>query len=131
MKTRTLPQLNWLTTIAFLLALPTAYFILIALLKYGLGIDGPFDSAQPFLEKSGIKESLGWNINLLILFGPVIALFISVFQVLSVEWHFTKEQFQFNITIHRKGFPIFVAVFSILLLGILFVYFLGENYQHP
>ena len=131
MKTKTLPQLNWLTTIALLLALPTAYFILIALLKYGLGIDGPFDSAQPFLEKLGIKESLGWNINLLILFGPVIALFISVFQVLSVEWHFTKDQFQFNVTIQRKGFPIFVALLSILLLGILFVYFLGENYQHP
>lgn len=131
MKTKTLPQSNWLTTVSLMLALPTAYFILIAILKYGLGINGPFDSAQPFLERLGIKESLGWNINLLILFGPVIALFISAFQVLSLEWHFTKERFQFNFSIQRKGFSIFVALLSILLLGILFVYFLGENYQHP
>jgi hypothetical protein len=27
----------------------------------------PYDSAIPFLERMGIKENLGWNINLLIL----------------------------------------------------------------
>ena len=118
-----------LSIAALLLSLPTAYFILISILKYGLGLDGPFDAAQPFLERMGIKETLGWNINLLIVFGPLIALFISVFQVLVVEWHFTKEQFQFNFTIQRKWFPIFVALFAFASLCILFVYLLGENYQ--
>ena len=129
MKTTTLARSNMLSIAALLLSLPTAYFILISILKYGLGLDGPFDAAQPFLERMGIKETLGWNINLLIVFGPLIALFISVFQVLVVEWHFTKEQFQFNFTIQRKWFPIFVALFAFASLCILFVYLLGENYQ--
>ncbi|MEJ7672590.1 MAG: hypothetical protein WKF59_07735 [Chitinophagaceae bacterium] len=60
----------WIGT---LLTLPTAYFIFISLLKYGLGIPSLLDSAQPLLERLGIKESLGFNINLLILFGPLIA----------------------------------------------------------
>ena len=55
--------------VALLLALPTTY-VLISILKYGWEIDGPFDSSAPLLERMGIKESPGWNINLLILFGP-------------------------------------------------------------
>ena len=47
---------NWLTAFALLLILPAAYFICISVLKYGLDIDGPFDSSAPLLERMGIKE---------------------------------------------------------------------------
>ena len=120
---------NWLNFVALLLSLPTAYFILISVLKYGLGIDGPFDSITPALESWGIKESLGWNINLLILFGPVLACLITAFQVLRINWHFSKEQLEFRFTILRKWFPLSVAIGSAGLLMILFVYVLGENCQ--
>ena len=119
-----------LTAAALLLALPTAYFILISVLKYGFGIGGPFDSAQPTLESWGIKETLGWNINLLILFGPVLAFLLTIFQVLKIEWHFTKEEFLLHFTVQKKWFPLLVAAFSIGLLAILTFYFLVENYQH-
>ncbi|MDP9231058.1 MAG: hypothetical protein M3O67_10380 [Bacteroidota bacterium] len=120
-------RITWVTALALLLALPTAYFILIAILKYGLNIDGPFDSATPFLERMGIKQTLGWNINLLILFGPVLALVLTIFQVLKIKWEFTKEDFQFHFTVQKRWFPILVAAFSIGLLAILFFYMLGEN----
>ena len=126
MKTTTFKN-NGLTAASLLLALPTAYFILISVLKYALNIDGPFDSAQPALERWGIKETLGWNINLLILFGPMLAFLLTIFQVLKIEWHFTKEEFLLHFTLQKKWFPLLVALFSISLLGILFLYFLGEN----
>jgi hypothetical protein len=116
-----------LTVLALLLALPTAWFILIAVLKYGLGIDGPFDSLPPTLESWGIKESLGWNINLLILFGPVLAFLLGIFQVLAVGFRFDKHEWVLHFTVQKKWFPLLVTAFSIGLLAILFIYMLGEN----
>ena len=118
---------SWLNAIALLLVFPAAWVIFISVLKYGLGIGGPFDASAPFLESMGIKESLGWNINLLILLGPLAAILLTVLQVVGIEWQFTKEQFRFNITIHRKWVPVSIALFSGLVLATLFVYLLGEN----
>jgi hypothetical protein len=122
-----LTKQNWLTTGALLLSLPTAYFIAISILKYQLGVDGPFDSIAPWLERMGVKETPGWNINLLILLGPVVACLLSIFQVLKINWQFTKEQFQVHLTIRNHWFPLLVTAFSLSLLTILFVYLLGEN----
>ena len=118
---------NWLTAAGLLLALPTAYFIFISVLKYELNINEPFDFSAPFLEKLGIKESFGWNINLLILFGPIAGFLLAAFQVLVMKWEFTKEHFLFQFTIKKKWFPILVAAFSVSLTAILGFYLLGEN----
>ncbi|MGH2552676.1 MAG: hypothetical protein ACRDEB_03100, partial [Chitinophagaceae bacterium] len=106
---------------------PMAYFILISVLKYGLGIDGPFDLATPFLERMGIKENIGWNINLLILFGPLIAFLLTIFQVLKINWQFSKQQFEFHITVQKKWFPLLIAVLSGTALLTLLIYLVGEN----
>jgi len=119
---------NWLTAAALLLAFPTAYFITISVLKYVFNIDGPFDSATPFLERMGIKENLGWNINLLILVGPLVAFVMTIFQVLKINWQFSKEQFEFHFAFRKKWFPLIVAVLSGGLLFTLFIYLVGENY---
>ena len=95
---------NRLTAFALLLILPTAYFICISVLKYVLDIDGPFDSSAFFLERMGIKESPGWNINLLILPGPVFALIISVLQLLEVDWQFPKNKFSSGLLSGKSGF---------------------------
>ena len=118
---------NKLTVLALLLALPTAYFICIAVLKYELDINGPFDAIAPFLERVGIKDTLGWNINLLILFGPIIAALLTIFQLLKVEQELTKDQFLFQFAIKKSWLPLLVAAFSLSLLAILFIYLLGEN----
>ena len=118
---------NWLNLLSLLLALPTAYFITISVLKYGLNIDAPFDNAIPFFERMGIKENLGWNINLLILFGPLIAFLLTIFQVLKINREFSKEQFSFHFTFRKKWFPLMLSVLSSGLLLTLFVYLLGEN----
>jgi hypothetical protein len=120
-----------MTVAALLLVLPTAYFILISILKYSLGVDGPFDTASPILESLGIQESLGWNINLLILFGPLIAFMLCIFQILKINWQIERDTFSFNFSIKKKWFPLSVVIFSIGILAILFFYFLIENYRHP
>lgn len=118
---------NGITIISLLLALPTAYFIAIALLKYELGVNGPFDAIAPLLESWGVKEALGWNINLLILFGPLLAFFLTIFQLLGIRTHFTQNHFLFQITVRKRWLPLLVAGFSISLLAILFAYLLEEN----
>ncbi len=98
----TVSRYRWLNMVLILMLLPTAYFIMAAFLKYELGVQGPYDTVAPWLEKMGIKETLGWNINGFIIFGPLIALAVSVLQVLAAEWNFTKEQFQFRIIIVKR-----------------------------
>lgn len=125
------PTVNtpWITCLALALSLPTAFFILIAVLKYGLGVDAPFDVTAPFLERMGIKETIGWNINLLILFGPLVALMLTLVQLLSIQVHQREERIELNLYLHKHAFPLFVASLSVSLLAILFVYALGENCQ--
>ena len=117
---------NWLNFVALILVLPSACFFCINILNE-TGINGPYNTSQPVLESLGIREQFGWNINLLIVFGPVIALLLSSLQVLHIEWNFSKEQFQFNITIRRKWFPLFITFLSVLMLIALFMYLAGEN----
>jgi hypothetical protein len=98
-----------------------------SVLKYEFGVHEPFDSLAPWLEQMGIKESFGLNINLLILFGPILALAISVIQVLSIQYQFSREQVKFNITVLKKWIPLFIIFLSGLSMALLFIYIIGEN----
>lgn len=118
---------NVIAIISLLLALPTAYFICISVLKFELGVDGPFDSVAPFLERMGINETIGWNINLLILFGPFITFLLTIFQVLTIRFQFTQNHFLFQFLIKKRWLPMVVAAFSVSLIAFLFVYLAGEN----
>lgn len=128
MKTTTFKN-DWVTTAALLLSLPTAYFILVNVLNE-LGLNGPYDAVQPFLERTGISNGLGLNINLLIVFGPMLALLLTIFQVLKIEWRFTRDEFHLNFAVQKRWFPLLVVAFSISLVAILIFYFLVENYNH-
>ncbi len=117
---------NWLSIAALLLVLPSAWFFCVNVLNE-IGVSAPYFGSQPVFESLGIHESLGWNINLLIVGGPVLALLCCALQVLHIEWHFSAEQFKFNITIRKKWLPLFLVFVSGLLLTILFIYLAGEN----
>jgi len=109
------------------LAFPTAYFIIISLCKYVFGSAYLFDSAQPMLERMGIKESLGWNINLLILFGPLAALVVNLLSVLRIEWHNTRDHFSIKFFIEKHWWNMVLVIVSGILLATLFIYAAGEN----
>ena len=122
-----LTKQKWITWAALLLALPTAYFLFVNILNEAFGVRGPYDAIDPFLQRVGIRESLGWNINLLILLGPIAAFLLTIFQVLQIRWAFTKEHFEFHFSIRRRWFALLTAAFSISLIAILFLYLVGEN----
>jgi hypothetical protein len=123
---KTLIRINRLSVAALLLALPAGYFILINLLNE-IGIAGPYNASHPLLENLGIRQSLGWNINLLIALGPAITLAISLFQILKIKFHFSKEQIDFSAQVQLKWFPLLVVALSAGLLAILFIYLVAEN----
>ena len=117
---------NLLTAAGLLLVLPTAYFILIGLLS-SFGISGPLEAIKPFAEKWGIKDPPGFNITSVILFGPMVAFLLTIFQFLKIEWHFSKEEFLLNLTFQKRWFPIMVAVASVGVLAMLTLYMFVEN----
>jgi len=118
---------DWFTSVATILVLPTAYFILASVMKYVFGIDGLFDSVQPLAERWGIKDAPGFNITSVILFGPLISFLLTIFQFTKVEWRSTKEEFMIHFSFYKRWFPIIVAAISVGVLAILFFYMLGEN----
>ena len=118
---------KWAAAIGTLLSFPAAYFILISLLKYAFGIPYLFDTAQPLLERIGIKESFGFNINLVILFGPLIAFILNLFAVLKMDWYNNRDIFSVKFSIHKHWWNMMLVVSSGVLLSTLFFYMLGEN----
>jgi divalent metal cation (Fe/Co/Zn/Cd) transporter len=125
MKTRLFKN-DWLTGIGLLLTLPTVFFIGINILKDVFGISAFYEISEPTLLRWGIKK-FGWNINLLIVFGPLAAVLLTVFQVMQIEWNSNRERFIFQFTIHKRWFPLIVAACSIALMAMLFFYLLAEN----
>ena len=125
MKTITFKN-NWVTATGLLLVLPTAYFILIGVLS-SIGISGPLEAIKPFAERLGIKDPPGFNITSVILFGPMVAFLLTIFQFLKIEWHLSKEEFLLNLSFQKRWFPVMVAVASVVVLGMLALYMFVEN----
>jgi len=117
---------NALSIIAALLAFPTVYFITANLLN-GVGIAGPYNLIASFVERNGGREPLGWNINLLILCGPIVAILLTFFQFVKIEFHSAKEEFLLHFSIQKRWFPIIVTAASVAVLASIFFYMLGEN----
>lgn len=117
---------NWLTSLAILLILPGAYFVLIGVLSE-MGITGPLESIKPLAEKWGIKEGPGFNITSVIVFGPILAFLLTVFQFMKLEWRSTREEFFVQFSFYRRWFPVTIAAASIAVLGMIFLYVSVEN----
>jgi hypothetical protein len=91
------------------------------------GLPALFDAAQPTLETLGIKEAIGWNINLLILFGPLVALLLNLNSVLDINWQGTRDDIIVQLLFQKLVRNWLVIVISGLCLLTLFVYAIGEN----
>jgi len=125
MKTMTFKS-NTLTIIAALLAFPAVYFIMANLLNE-IGFPEPYNLIGSFVESAGGREWPGWNINLLILCGPIAAILLTIFQFVKIEFHFSKEEFLLLFSIQKRWFPIIVTVASVTVLASIFFYLIGEN----
>ncbi len=116
-----------LAVIGLLLAFPAAYFISISILKHTFNQDYLFDASWPLLRQWGISEGFGLNINLLIVFGPVLAFVLNLLPVLQFDFHITKERFDCQVSILKHWINLTVVLFSGLILLTLVTYLLLEN----
>ena len=112
--------------IGLLLSLPTAYFILINLLNE-MGYGYLYNASEPMFENLGIRESFGLNINLLIVFGPVLALLLNVLSVLHIRFETTKEKIDCRVSIEKNWLNLAVIFLSGGVLAFIFLYLFAEN----
>lgn len=117
---------SWLTSLATLLIIPGALFVIVGVLT-ALGINGPLEAVKPTAEKLGIKDPPGFNITSVVLFGPMIALLLVVFQFTSLEWKIMRDEFSVRFSFYKRPFPIVVALSSIAVLAMLSIYMFVEN----
>ena len=117
---------NWVTSLAVLLIVPAAYFVLIGILSE-FGINGPLEAIQPVAERWGIKDGPGLNITSVIVFGPMVGFLLTIFQFMSMEWKLTRDEFFLHFSFYKKWFPIMVALTSVVVLALLFFYVAVEN----
>jgi hypothetical protein len=117
---------DWLTSVASLLVLPAACFILIGVLSE-MGINGPLESIKPLAEQWGIKDGPGLNITSVIVFGPMLAFLLTVFQFMKIEWRLSRDEFFVQFNFYKRWFPIIIAAASIGVLAMLFFYVAVEN----
>ena len=113
---------NWVTTMALLLAMPAGYFILSSVLKFTFNINEPYDLIAPLVEPKQFSIA-----NLLILFGPLLAILLTIFQVLTIELRFSKEEVKLNLVVTKRWFPLLVIGFAGFIVAILVFYYQVEN----
>jgi hypothetical protein len=108
------------------LVMPALYFILSAFLHYGFGVSGPWRLIEPIFNQPGNKD-LGLNINLLIVFGPIAACIISLFQVMHIDFQKQKEEVNIKASFLLKSYHWIIISAALACTGSMLLYFLGEN----
>jgi len=108
----------------FVLVFPALYFIVSAWLNYGLGFSPFWKVIEPVFENPKNKQ-LGFN--LIILFGPLLAVLVNLPQVMQL--HFTSKMEEVNIYFSFKKYSwswIIIAA-TAFCFAALFFYLLIEN----
>ena len=118
-------KLVWIA--GMFLTIPATYFFLASILKFELNTPGLYDAIEPALLTMGLRENFGWNINLLILFGPVLALLLNVLSVLHIRFETTKEKIDCRVSINKSWKNLAGVFLSGIVLLILFAYLFVEN----
>lgn len=109
-----------------LLVLPSLYFVVSALLNYGLGFAALWKLIEPIFNKPENK-SLGFNINIVILFGPLVAILINLPQVVQLHFSRMEDEVYINLSISKYRYSWMVVAAGIGCLGIMFFYLVAEN----
>ena len=110
-----------------ILAVPTFYFVLISILKFELNQPYLYDSISGLLNQWGLQENPGWNINLFILSGPVLAVLLNLAVILRIHFDNTRDQFDCRFTISKNWLNLAVVLFGGFICTFLVLYFIGEN----
>ena len=114
-------------TAGILLTIPLMWFFLISILKFELNNPYLYDMAFPLLDKLGVRQPPGLNINLLFLGGPVVALLLNLASIFRIAARAHNDQVLLRITIYKNWWNLFVVVFSGAASAMLIFYLAAEN----
>ena len=117
---------KWTFAAGLLLAFPAVYFVVANVLNSELGLNWLYKPIAPIFDKPANKH-FGWNINLLIVFGPLLAILLNAWSLLHIRFDKSVEYFRVEINIKRKWWNLallIVAVGTMLCLG---TYLFFEN----
>lgn len=105
---------------ALALLVPTIVFLSLAVLKYWLALDAPFDAALPVFQSPVVEQ--------LVVAGPFLALPISTLPVVRVDVRWEGGWINGSLEWRARALNIIVSALSAALIVVLLVYFLIENF---
>ncbi|MBV9987022.1 MAG: hypothetical protein JO301_05050 [Chitinophagaceae bacterium] len=109
-----------------LLVAPAGYFFTAAFLNYELHLPFFWDPIAPYFEQ---HKSLGWNANLLIAFGPVLAVLMNLPRLLQFRLYrdeFDRWQLSALLQLSSPRWAVIGA--GIFVTGVMIAYMFGENF---
>ena len=104
--------------------LPAALFIGANVLKFGLGIEGPYDVLRPLTDPPKATTNL---VTVLVLAGPVVGLAIALWPIIRLRFGHPDRLIQATVSLRLQWVNIAIAVVALGLLAILFGHILAEN----
>jgi hypothetical protein len=110
--------------LAAALVLPAALFVGANVLKYGLGIDGPYDVLGRFTDP---PKSMGNLVTAIVLIGPVVGLALAGWPVLRLRFAHPDGEVQATVSLRLRWVNIAIAVVALGVLAVLFGHILAEN----
>ena len=109
-----------------LLVLPSLYFIISALLNYSFGLPSLWRVIEPIFDKPENKH-LGFNINLLIILGPFLALVLNLPQVMHLHFISNPEELTVQFAIKKYGWSWIIISAALFCLASIALYLFAEN----
>ena len=122
----TFSQAKWPVVAGALLVLPGFYFIVAAWLNYALGISLFWRVISPLFDLPSNKN-FGFNINMLIVFAPVLSILLNLRKVLSLQIISTDTEFYINATLNKYSWGWLIISMAAFCLTAICIYLLGEN----
>ncbi|MCK7558976.1 hypothetical protein MKQ70_29945 [Chitinophaga sedimenti] len=121
-----IPNSRWPMWLGIFLTLPAGWLIMTTILKYGMGYNFLSDWSEPVAARLGLV-TYGLGFNLLVILAPMIAVIINVLSFTHYEYTFYRHFISMRFMVRKNWWNMAVAANGLLILGLVFIYLLGEN----
>lgn len=112
-----------LALLGLIVMLPTSILVVAAILKYIIGVDGPFDALEPALTPI-VTHPLGETVFVL---APYVALFLAMVPVTRLGLGWRTGRLSATMEVNAPALNVGVAVASVLLAVFMVLYWVAEN----
>jgi hypothetical protein len=115
-----LPQKTPFGLIAIVVLLPAAVFLTISVMKYGLGIPGPFDALEPFY-------LAGRPVEYATFLAPFVALLVATIPIFGLRVERDAGVIRTILEVDARPLNVAVALLSALVAAAFLAYLFAEN----